>query len=103
MIKNNLKLGLLSKLFLSVFPFLTTILFLDILIFEKIPFDLYEKIWIILFILMVFQMIFLVFLISRRPLESGRKVLYILLILSIALFHLYYIWFIDDRILKKER
>src|SRR5690554_1564962 len=93
----NIKLGFFTKLCLSIFPILVTILFLDIIVFEYIPFAIFEKIWLALFVLMIFQTVFLIFLISKRKFKLENKIIYIILNLSIPIFQLYYIWVLDNK------
>lgn len=93
-----MKINLFLKSVLSVFPFLITLFFLELFIFEQISFELYEKIWVFLFILMLLQTICLVFIVSKRKIKTEKKVLLIFLMILIVWFQLYYIWALDDKI-----
>jgi len=72
---------------------------LELFIFEQISFELYEKVWIFLFILMLLQAACLIYIVSKRKIKTEKKILLILLMISIVWFQLYYIWIIDDKII----
>src|SRR5690554_569363 len=95
----KMKINLFLKSVLSLFPFLITLFFLELFIFEQISFELYEKVWIFLFILMLLQAACLIYIVSKRKIKTEKKILLILLMISIVWFQLYYIWIIDDKII----
>src|SRR5690606_8178522 len=96
-----MKINLFFKILLSLFPFLFTLFIMDLFVFEKISFEVYGKVWFFLFILMLFQTVFLLFFLSKRKIRTEKKILFIFLMISIVWFQLYYIWVIDDKIITK--
>ena len=102
MIKSKIKsLTFLQKSMLSVFPLFGTLFFLESFFFEMNSYESYIQIWWLLLILMVFQMVFLLLRIKKIRIDKSLSLIYIILILTVIIFQLYYVWKLDDKHVKE--
>jgi hypothetical protein len=93
------KLNIIQKIVLSIFPVFGFLFFLFSFFLASIPYELYLKIWVLLVIIMIFQLLFLIRRILLLRVEVDRKIIAMALIL-IAPLQLYYIWKIDDTFVR---
>src|SRR5699024_7509663 len=100
--KKKFELSLLQKIFFSIFPILATVLILDNFLFFVLSWDFYLRSWIFLFVLMMIQTVFLIKRIIQKTISPDKKSFYIVLSLTIILFQLYYIWYLDNRYVWKK-
>lgn len=83
-----------NKLLYSVFPILSLLLYIDVTWYQALNFELFNKLWILTFVLAIVQIILLIRRIIKSDISSTKRAIYIVLILSFVPFHLYYVWII---------
>lgn len=93
------KLTFIQKILLSIIPILSTLFFIDTFVLYSIPYEFYSNIWLILFILIIIQNIILIVRVTKIDTDRSTKVLYIILFISVLIFHLFYVWVLDEKIL----
>jgi len=86
-----------QKIILSIFPVLSILFLIDTLILYNIPYEYYTKIGMIIFILMIVQNFILIVRVNKKVTDKSIKILYIVLFLSLSIFHLYYVWVLDRK------
>lgn len=86
-----------QKIILSIFPVLSILFLIDTLILYKIPYEYYTKIGVIIFILMIVQNFILIVRVNKKVMDKSLKIVYIVLFLSLSIFHLYYVWVLDRK------
>lgn len=95
------KLSSIQKIILSIFPVLGFIFFLASFFLLTIPYELYVKIWLALFVIMILQLLYLFRRVFLLKIETEKKVLAVILIL-IGPAQFYYIWWLDDDLVEKQ-
>lgn len=100
--KRNIELSLLQKILFSIFPVLAFVFFIDSFFFLAMSWDFYLKSWVFLFILMIIQTIFLFKRILQKNITADKKAIYCVLSLSVVLFQLYYIWYLDSKYIWRK-
>jgi len=107
-IKNSMKtnvkpLSIVQKVLFSIYPFgilLFIVLFFLVLDFD---FDLYMKIWWMLFCVMIIQIVALIFRLRKVSLDRSTKIVYAFLLVSVFIFQIIYIWYLDDKYIQNPK
>jgi hypothetical protein len=102
MINSKIKpLTFLQKSMLSVFPLFGTLFFLGSFFYDVISYESYTLIWWVLLILMIFQMVLIFIRIKKIRIDKSLSLIFSILILTVIIFQLYYVWILDDKHVKK--
>ena len=97
------KLTVFQKVLLSIFPELGIIFFIDTFFFRSFPHEVFVTMWLVLLVLMIIHNIALIVRIWKTVNEVGTKIIFIVLIFSIILFHPVYVWVLDDTYFEKNK